>query len=84
MLHSAVAAGDLPGLGDALHAVGGSSGNIGAVRIMQWCAAMRAQTDAQLLGHGPRLVERMALLIAESRAVLDRYLGDAQRTAPRP
>jgi HPt (histidine-containing phosphotransfer) domain-containing protein len=78
----AVAAGDLPGLRDALHAVGGSSGNIGAVRMMRWCAAMRAQSDSQLLGEGKGLVDRLATLIQESRAMLLRYLGD--RTLPKP
>jgi two-component system, sensor histidine kinase RpfC len=80
----AVEAGDVPGLRDALHAVGGSSGNVGAVRMMRWCAAMREQTDSQLLGEGPGLVQRLAMLFQESRALLERYLGDRGPTVPKP
>lgn len=83
ILDRAVDSGDVPGLRDALHAVSGSSGNIGAVRMMHWCLAMRAQSDAELLVEGRSLVERLATLIAESRALLERYLGDRHRALPK-
>ena len=72
----ALASADISGVRDALHAMQGTSGSVGAVGVMRACVAVRNRSDDQLMSGGGALVDGLTAQLEEDRIQLERYLID--------
>ena len=75
----ALASAQLSGVRDALHAMQGTSGSVGAVGLMHACLDPRRRSNDQLEHEGAARIEGLAAQLEESRVLLERYLGDRVR-----
>jgi HPt (histidine-containing phosphotransfer) domain-containing protein len=64
---------------DALHAIKGSSGSVGALGMMRLCMALRACTDAELTASAERLVPLLEQGFAAARRGLASYQASPAR-----
>ncbi|MFN0304795.1 MAG: Hpt domain-containing protein [Burkholderiales bacterium] len=79
LAREALGSGRLSCVHDALHAMQGTSGSIGAVGMMRTCSDIRGRSNDQLEHEGAALIEDLAAQLEESRILLGQYLGDRVR-----
>ncbi len=76
LAREALASAQWSGVRDALHAIQGTSGSVGAVGLMRTCLDLRRRSNDQLTHEGAARIEGLAAQFEESRVLLERYLGD--------
>jgi two-component system, sensor histidine kinase RpfC len=82
-MDAAVAAGSLPRLRDATHALRSCSGNIGAAAMREICGRSRTVTHESLPTEGKAMATELREEYARVRRALAQRLNEAQATAAR-
>ncbi len=79
LAREALASADLQGMRNALHAMQGTSGSVGAVGMMRSCSDIRQRSNDRLASEGAAHIEDLAAQLEASRVLLVRYLVDRVR-----